>query len=101
MEESSGVVMLTDAGIPSEAQKWKRILARIIDVVVFLGERGLPFCGSSQRIGKIHNGNFLGLIELLSYYGPLLREHVTKIQVSQEKGERLQAHYLSASSQNE
>eukprot|EP00112_Aurelia_sp_Birch-Aquarium-sp1_P011535 Seg2424.4 transcript_id=Seg2424.4/GoldUCD/mRNA.D3Y31 product="Zinc finger MYM-type protein 1" protein_id=Seg2424.4/GoldUCD/D3Y31 len=101
LEESSGVDMLTDAGILSEAQKWKTILARIIDVVVFLGERGLPFRGSSQRIGDIHNGNFLGLIELLSRYDPLLRVHVTKIQVSQEKGERLQAHYLSASSQNE
>ena len=101
LEESSGVDMFTDERILSEAQKWKKILTRIIDVVVFLGERGLPFRGSSQRIGDIHNGNFLGLIELLSHYDPLLREHVTKIQVSQEKGERLQAHYLSASSQNE
>ena len=99
--ESSGIDMLNDKFILSEAQKWKKILARIIDVVIFLGERGLPFRGSSQRIGDVHNGNFLGLIELLSHYDPLLQEHVTKIQASQERGERLQAHYLSASSQNE
>ena len=90
--ESSGVDMLNDKFILSEAQKWKKILARIIDVVIFLGERGLPFRGSSQRIGDVHNGNFLGLIELLSHYDPLLQEHVTKIQASQERGERLQAH---------
>ncbi|XP_063613032.1 zinc finger MYM-type protein 1-like [Penaeus indicus] len=101
LEESSEVDMLHDDRILSEAHKWKQILARIIHVVVFLGERVLPFRGSSQRIGDIQNGNFLGLIELLAHYDPVLRKHVTKIQVSQEKGERLQAHYLSASSQNE
>ena len=78
-----------------------KILARIIDVVIFLGERGLPLPGSSQRIGDVHNGNFLGPIQLLSHYDPLLQEHVTKIKVSQERGDRLQAHYLSASSHNE
>ncbi|XP_037775590.1 uncharacterized protein LOC119572557 [Penaeus monodon] len=92
--------MLHDDRILSEAHKWKQILARIIHVVVFLGERGLYFRGSSQRIGDIHNGNFLGLIELLAHYDRVLSEHVTKIQVSQEKGETA-AHYLSAASQNE
>ena len=59
--------------ILSEAHKWKMILARIIHIVVFLGERGLPFRGSSQRIGDIHNGDFLGLIELLAHYDPILQ----------------------------
>ena len=52
----------------------------------------MPFCGSSQRICDIHNGKFLGLFGLLAHYDPILQEHVTKIQVSQEKGKRLQAH---------
>ena len=59
--------MLIYERILSEAQKWKMILARIIHIVVFLGERGLPFRGSSQRIGHIHNWNLLGLIELLAH----------------------------------
>ncbi|XP_037775589.1 uncharacterized protein LOC119572556 [Penaeus monodon] len=58
LEESSGVDMLHDDRILSEAHKWKQILARIIHVVVLFGERGLHFRGSSQRIGDIHNGNF-------------------------------------------
>ena len=70
-------------------------------MVIFLGERGLAFRGSSLRIGVVHNGNFLGLLELLAHYDPLLEEHVTKVKVAQQKGERLQAHYLSPESQNE
>ena len=73
----------------------------IIDVVLFLGERGFAFRGSSQRIGDRRNGNFLGLIELLSHYDEVLREYVTQVAESQKKGERLQVHYLSSDSQNE
>ena len=40
-------------------------------------------------------------VRTLSHYDPLLKEHVTKVQVAQQKGERLQAHYLSPESQNE
>ena len=49
----------------------------------------------------VHNDNFLGLLELLAHYDPLLKEHVTKVQVAQQKGERLQGYYLSPESQDE
>ena len=82
-------------------QKWKELLQRVIDVVLFLGERGLSFRGDTHVIGDVHNGNFLGIIELISHYDPILREHVTKVQQSQKERKRLQAHYLSKDSQNE
>ena len=44
---------------------------------------------------------FLGLIELLSHWDPILKEHVLKVEESQQNGERLQVHYLSIESQNE
>ena len=97
----SGIDCLLDRNILSDAKKWEKLLTRIIDVILFLGERGLAFRGNSQRIGDVHNGNFLGLLELLARYDPLLQEHITKIQHSQLKRERLQTHYLSADSQNE
>ena len=75
-------------------------MKRIIDVVLFLGERGLAFRGSSQRIGDPHNGNFLGIIELVSRYDPVLQLHVNKVG-AQEQGNRLPVHYLSSDSQNE
>ena len=51
-------------------------------------------------IDNPQNGNFLGLIELLSKYDSLLFEHVEKVQKSQACGQRLQAHYLSHDAQN-
>ncbi|XP_065651301.1 zinc finger MYM-type protein 1-like [Hydra vulgaris] len=74
---------------------------RILDVILFLGERGLAFRGSSQRIGDVDNGNFLGLIELLSHWDPILREHALSVGESQRKGKRLQVHNLSADTLNE
>ena len=85
----------------SEIEQRKKLLSRIIDVTIFLGERGLAFRGSSLRIGDVHNGNFLGILELLAHYDPLLQQHISKVKTSQQKGERLQAQYLSPQSQNE
>lgn len=84
----------------SEKDKWRAILRRILDVVFFLGKRGLAFRGSSHLIDDPQNGNFLGLIELLSKYDALLLEHVEKVRKSQASGRRLQAHYLSHDAQN-
>ena len=74
-----------------EKNKWRAILRRILDVVFFLGKRGLAFRGS-LLIDDPQNRNFLGLIELLSKYDALLLEHVEKVRKSQACGRRLQAH---------
>ena len=78
--------MQLNASMTTEISKWKELLQRIIDVVLFLGERGLSFRGDTHVIGDVHNGNFLGIIELISHYDPVLREHVTKVQESQKEG---------------
>lgn len=41
-----------------ECDVWKQILTRLLDVTLFLGERGLAFRGDTQRIGESNNGNF-------------------------------------------
>lgn len=62
--------------IIEEKNYWKEILTRILSVVRFLSSRGLPFRGSTQRIGEASNGNFLGLIELIAEYDPLIKTHL-------------------------
>ena len=85
LEESSGVDMLNNERILSEAQKWKIILARIIHVVVFLGERGPLLRGSSQRMGDIHSGNFIGLIERLATMTQFYKSMLQKFKYHRKK----------------
>ena len=51
--------------IQKEEAYWGRVLSRVIEVVKFLGERGLALRGSSHIIGNSGNGNFLGIMELI------------------------------------
>ena len=39
-----------------------------------------------------YNGNFLGIIELLSHYDTALVEHVARVKESQDTGKLIQAH---------
>ena len=52
---------------------------RILQVVLFLGERGLAFRGDSQRTGDPNNGNFLGILELIGQYDKILGGHLSKV----------------------
>lgn len=61
-----------------EREYWKSILKRIVVVIKFLGSRGLPFRGADQTCGSIRNGNFLGILDLLSKFDPLLASHIAK-----------------------
>ncbi|CAH1104538.1 unnamed protein product [Psylliodes chrysocephalus] len=55
---------------------WRNILERIVEVIRFLCSRGLAFSGSNQIIGNKHNGNYLGCIELLAKFNPILQQHL-------------------------
>jgi len=50
--------------ILSEAEKWKDILKKLLDVTLFLESRELPFQSNSTKIGEVNNGNFLGILDL-------------------------------------
>ena len=80
-----------------EANFWKEVMKRLIDVIIFLSEKNLAFRGTDEHFGSQSNGNFLGIIELISKYDDVLKKLVEK--VSRKKVS--QAHYLSPSSQNE
>lgn len=94
----SGILLKS---INSDKEKWRELLKRLIKVTLFLAERGLAFRGDSEKIGESSNGNFLGILELLANYDPVLNEHLNKIRHFQEKGDRMQVHYLSHDIQNE
>ena len=63
-----------------------------MSVIKFLCVRGLAFRGHDEIVGSSHNGNYLGLIELISEYDPFLAQHLS---VHANKG-RGHVSYLSS-----
>lgn len=61
-----------------ERDYWKNVLRRVVTVVKFLAQRGLAFRGQDEILGSCNNGNFLGIIELLSEFDPFLATHITR-----------------------
>lgn len=76
----------------NEQRYWIQILHRICDVIKFLASRGLAFRGENQHFGSFKNGNYLGILELLSLYDPVLKQH---IETYGNKGKGVTS-YLSA-----
>lgn len=61
-----------------ECNYWEHVLNRIIAVIRTLAERGLAFRGTDEKFGSLQNGNFLGLLELISQFDPFLAGHIAK-----------------------
>ena len=62
--------------LKDEKEYWTQVLERIVAVISFIAERGLAFRGDEEIIGSAHNGNYLGILELLAKFDPFLREHI-------------------------
>jgi hypothetical protein len=46
--------------------------------IKFLGARGLSFRGADQICGSVRNGNFLGILDLMSQFDPLMSAHIAR-----------------------
>ena len=99
--KSATIDIALDQSIRSEVLKWKLILTRMLDVTLFLAERGLPFRGNSEKISDLHNGLFLGICELLERYDKVLELHIASVKEAQDSSNRMQVTYLSKDTQNE
>ena len=62
----------------SQCQYWRDVLKRVVATVQFLAERGLAFRGNDEQFGSQYNGNFLGIIELISMFDPFLSDHIAR-----------------------
>ena len=54
----------------------ENFLLRIIVIVKFLGKHNFAFRGTNEKLHQNSNGNFLGLIEMLDSFDPIVQEHV-------------------------
>lgn len=53
-------------------------MIRVISVIKFLTSRGLSLRGDNEVFGVINNGNFLGILELISEFDPFLKSHIER-----------------------
>ncbi|XP_065664501.1 uncharacterized protein LOC136086152 [Hydra vulgaris] len=62
--------------IKREFNYWSAILNRIVAVIRFLAGRGLAFRGHNEVIGSSNNGNYLGMLEMLTQFDPVLKQPI-------------------------
>ncbi|XP_065650460.1 zinc finger MYM-type protein 1-like [Hydra vulgaris] len=101
ISEIQNIISRHKSGYEKRKERQKRNEESFRDVILFLAECGFTFRGVTHLIGDSNNGNFLGLLELLSHYDPLLEEHLKNVKQTQIEKQRLQVHYLSPDIQNE
>ncbi|PVH37071.1 hypothetical protein PAHAL_6G235900 [Panicum hallii] len=82
--------------LEKEKDHWRKVLFRIVGIVKFLAKHNLAFRGSNSKLYDDSNGNFLGLVEILAEFHPVIQEHVRRIT-----NEETQVHYLGPRIQNE
>ena len=81
---TTGIDQQLQLQFESEVSKWREIFRCILDVVLFLSERQLPFRGSTTELNNPNNGLFLGNLELLSGHNKILKSHLDEVKKHQE-----------------
>lgn len=78
MKMAASVMALNNSWKIVIKQYWVNILRRVVAVIRCLAQRGLPFRGEDELLGSVHNGNFLGILELIAQFDPFLQSHLQK-----------------------
>ncbi|XP_065675756.1 uncharacterized protein LOC136091964 [Hydra vulgaris] len=68
--------------INREANKCKDILKISVDAILFCANNNLGLRGSNDAIEEQKSGIFLSTPELISYYNPLLADHIATIKAA-------------------
>lgn len=79
-----------------ERQHWRDVLKRIIAVIQLCGSQMLPLRGTSDKVFEPNNGKFLKILELLSQFDPVTREHLRRASTHSNA-----THYLGKTIQND
>ncbi|GBP90816.1 Zinc finger MYM-type protein 1 [Eumeta japonica] len=73
-----GITKNLETQVKEERKYWQNVLQRVIAAIQTLAERGLAFRGHDESFESIHNGIFLGLLELVAQFDPFLASHIAR-----------------------
>lgn len=65
-KQGLGLTQPLEKQIKEEYNYWENVLRHVVAVICTLAERGLAFRGKVEKFGSLNNGNYLGLLELMS-----------------------------------
>lgn len=82
--------------IKKDTDHWRHVMIRIIAVVKRLAMNNLAFRGKHEKIFEDSNGNFLGFLESIAEFDPVMKHHFRLIQ-----DKDIHYHYLSHKIQND
>ncbi|XP_076951119.1 uncharacterized protein LOC143624306 [Bidens hawaiensis] len=82
--------------IKERKRLWIQVLLRIVALVKFLAKNNLPFRGTKEKLYQKGNGNFLGLVDMLEEFDPVIKENVRRII-----NDVVHVHYIGHNIQNE
>jgi hypothetical protein len=51
--------------LQKESERWKNVLARIMNIILYLAENNTAFRGKSEKLYTENHGKYSGLIQLL------------------------------------
>ena len=68
-----GLLQKLEKQINKEYNYWENALRRAIAVVCTLTEHGIVFRGTNEKFGSLQNGNYLGMLVLISFWQHILQ----------------------------
>ena len=88
------------AAMDREKKKWRDILHWLLDITLFLANQNLAFRGHQEDGSLLNRGNLFEMVEMLSKYDPVLKEHLMRLKRS-ARTVKASVSYLSPETQNE